>query len=262
MLATGASPSNRATPLLTLGRILARRGDEEGWAHLDEAVRNAAESADPGLIAEARSARAEAHWLAGDLDAAIRDIAAAATDSARSDEWIRGDVASWQRRLGVAATVRTDPLAEPHTRALDGDFGGAAELWDKLGCSYDAALALFDSGTEDGLHEALQRFEALGATATANVTRRDMRRRGLRAVPAGAHPATRAHPAGLTRREREVLELVCAGYSNGEISERLVVSLRTVDHHVSSVLAKLGVPSRKLAAAEAARLGLVGSVKS
>jgi DNA-binding NarL/FixJ family response regulator len=156
-------------------------------------------------------------------------------------------------------TVATDSLAEPHARVLDGDCFGAAELWDKLGCPYDAALALFDSGTEDTLREALRRFEALGATVTADLTRRDMRRRGLRAVPAGAHPTTRAHPAGLTRREREVLELVCAGCTNGEISERLVVSLRTVDHHVSSVLAKLGVPSRKLAAAEAARLGLLGS---
>jgi DNA-binding NarL/FixJ family response regulator len=86
-----------------------------------------------------------------------------------------------------------------------------------------------------------------------------MRRRGLRAVPAGAQLATRSHPARLTRREREVLDLICAGHTNGEISEHLVISARTVDHHVSAALARLGVRTRKLAAAEAVRRGLVGT---
>jgi DNA-binding NarL/FixJ family response regulator len=84
-----------------------------------------------------------------------------------------------------------------------------------------------------------------------------MRRRGYRSIPTGVHAATRAHPLGLTRREREVLELICAGRTNMEIAQHLVISDRTVDHHVSAVLAKLGVPSRALAAAEAVRLGLV-----
>jgi len=261
VLGTGASPSSRSSPLQTLGRILARRGEDEAWVHLDEAVHNADESLDPGLIVEAYPARTEAHWLAGNLEAAACDIAVAAAASSGEDEWYRGEIASWQRRLGLPVTVDTDSVPEPYARALEGDFGGAGQLWDELGCPYEAALALFDSGSEDGLRAALQRFESLGATATATLTRRDMRRRGLRAVPSGAHPATRANPAGLTRREREVLELICAGQTNGEISERLVISLRTVDHHVSAVLAKLGVPSRKVAAAEALRLGLLDPAK-
>jgi DNA-binding CsgD family transcriptional regulator len=63
--------------------------------------------------------------------------------------------------------------------------------------------------------------------------------------------------AGLTPREREVLELICAGQTNDEISGRLFISVKTVDHHVSSVLGKLGVESRKVAATEAVRRGLV-----
>ncbi|MGA9346596.1 MAG: helix-turn-helix transcriptional regulator [Nocardioidaceae bacterium] len=82
-------------------------------------------------------------------------------------------------------------------------------------------------------------------------------RLGLRSVPTGMRATTKAHPAGLTRREQEVLELLCSGLTNDEISAKLVVSVKTVDHHVSAVLAKLGVPSRKVAAAEAARRGLV-----
>jgi DNA-binding CsgD family transcriptional regulator len=124
---------------------------------------------------------------------------------------------------------------------------------------YEAALARFDSATEEGLREALSRFEALGATAAVQATRREMRRLGIRSIPAGPRSATRAHPLGLTRREREVLDLICAGHTNAEISERLFISGRTVDHHVSAVLAKLGVPTRTVAATEAVRLGLVSA---
>jgi len=84
-----------------------------------------------------------------------------------------------------------------------------------------------------------------------------MRRQGIRAVPVGTRPATRSNPAGLTRREQEVLALICADKSNSEISQHLVISMRTVDHHVSAVLGKLGVPSRRAAAAHARRHSLV-----
>jgi DNA-binding NarL/FixJ family response regulator len=81
---------------------------------------------------------------------------------------------------------------------------------------------------------------------------------GVRSIPAGPRTATRAHPKQLTRRESEVLDLICAGYTNAAISAELFISAKTVDHHVSAILAKLGAPNRNAAAAQAARLGLVG----
>jgi DNA-binding CsgD family transcriptional regulator len=72
----------------------------------------------------------------------------------------------------------------------------------------------------------------------------------------------RAHPLWLTRREQEVLALICAGHTNAEIAGQLFISAKTVDHHVSAVLAKLGVPSREIAASEAARLGLVSAASA
>jgi DNA-binding NarL/FixJ family response regulator len=89
-----------------------------------------------------------------------------------------------------------------------------------------------------------------------------MRQSGLRGIPRGARAATKANPAGLTPRELEVLRLIIRGLRNTEIADQLVVSAKTVDHHVSSVLAKLGVSSRGAAAREAVRLGIQDGERS
>ena len=102
----------------------------------------------------------------------------------------------------------------------------------------------------------------LGASASARITRQKMRAYGIRAIPAGPRTATRAHPPGLTQREREVLDLICARHTNAEIAARLFISAKIVDHHVSAVLAKLDAPTRNAAATSAARLGLVGAAKN
>jgi DNA-binding NarL/FixJ family response regulator len=62
----------------------------------------------------------------------------------------------------------------------------------------------------------------------------------------------------LTPRETEVLELIVEGATNAQIARALVISAKTVDHHVSAVLAKLGVASRRDAGAAAERLAAAG----
>ena len=75
-------------------------------------------------------------------------------------------------------------------------------------------------------------------------------------IPRGPQAGTRTNPAGLTGRQLEILRLLSTGLTNAEIAARLVLSVRTVDHHVASVLTKLGATSRRDAVRRAAELGL------
>jgi DNA-binding CsgD family transcriptional regulator/tetratricopeptide (TPR) repeat protein len=260
-LATVSSPVNRLTSLVALGRILARRGDPAAWDYLDEAIRNATTLDEGAWIVFAGLARAEAHWLAGDDEAARAQLAAIGEPARRQPGWSRGSFAVWVRRTGSPLHPAVDDIPEPYAELLHRDPSTAARMLDRLGLPYEAALALFDSHTEDGMRDALRRFESLGAVAAVELARRAMRAHGIKSIPVGPRAATREHPLGLTRREREVLELVCAGRTNAEISAELFISSRTVDHHVSAVLGKLGTATRTGAAAEAARLGLVAAAE-
>jgi DNA-binding CsgD family transcriptional regulator/tetratricopeptide (TPR) repeat protein len=254
----GPSPNIRLCTLNRLGMIMTRRGEPGGWDCLDEGIEFAEGSAESQSIVPVRLARAEAFWLDGKV-ADARYEAELADDAADGcDKWDRGAVAVWLRRTGSARPPRGE-IAAPYRRMLDGDAAGAARLWQDLGCPYEAGLALLGSADEASLREALQIFTGLGASATVRLTRHRMRRRGIRSIPAGPRTATREHPLGLTRREREVLDLICAGLSNAEIARKLFISVKTAGHHVSAVLAKLGVPTRSAAATRAAKLGLAGT---
>jgi DNA-binding CsgD family transcriptional regulator/tetratricopeptide (TPR) repeat protein len=254
-----SSRMHRIILALSVGRVLARRGDEDAWTYLDETLSNAVASGESLWLLRAYPAHAEAHWLAGDLDAGRADIAAALERLPHASATARATILPWVRRLGVDLPDVTLPDGDPAVALFAGDFDAAAQGWDALGMPYEAALAYYDSGTEAGLREALRRFEALGATAAVEATRREMRRLGARSIPSGARAATRAHPLGLTRREAEVLEGICAGRTNAEIAADLFLSTRTVDHHVSSLLGKLGASTRAHAAAEAQRRGFAPS---
>ena len=94
---------------------------------------------------------------------------------------------------------------------------------------------------------ALAAFERLGAARDA-----DAAAALLRELGGGARSWPKGHGT-LTKRESEVLPLVAAGLSNADIAERLFISRRTAEHHVASIIAKLGLRNRAEAAAYAVR---------
>jgi DNA-binding CsgD family transcriptional regulator len=130
---------------------------------------------------------------------------------------------------------------------IAGEWRAAAEEWARLGCPYEQARALAD-GDAGAQIAALEIFDRLGAAPAAEALRQKMRTAGAQ-VPRGPRSATRENPFGLTARQMEVLHLLREGLSNAEIAARLHISPKTVDHHVTAVLAKLDVHSREDAAA-------------
>jgi DNA-binding CsgD family transcriptional regulator/tetratricopeptide (TPR) repeat protein len=249
-------PVPRVFALTVIGLVRARRGDPNVWPPLDEAISLAEPTGELQRIGPATTARAEAAWLEGEQDAVAEGTEAALELAIRRQaRWTIGELACWRRRAGVEATISED-MAEPYAAELAGDWARAAELWRAIGCPYEAAIALAGADDDDALRRALNDLNHLGARPAAAIVARRLRERGVRGLPRGPRATTRANPAGLTAREIEVLELVAQGLRNAEIAERLFLSEKTVGHHVSAILRKLGVRTRGEASAEAQRLGI------
>jgi DNA-binding CsgD family transcriptional regulator len=261
--ATLAMSDPRSSPLprilggVVLGLVRVRRGDPSAKPLLDEALALAAPSGELQRIAPASAARAELAWLTGDAET-IDELTAAALSLAveRGAAWYVGQLACWRLRAGLDEPVAV-AVPEPHALELAGDPEEAAAAWDRLGCPYDAALARAGSDAVDTLRRAHDELVELGAHATAAVVARRLRERGVRGIARGPRASTRTNAASLTARELDVLRLMSDGLSNAAIAERLFLSVRTVHHHVSSILRKLEVGRRGEAVAEAHRLALL-----
>jgi len=257
VLGSHLSVWNRLQALEVTAVLAARRGEPRAWELLDEALPAAVGIGEPQFVVPHRILRAEVRWLEGDLAAARAELGEVEPLAARVAPGARGPLLAWLRRLRGLQQASYGPVPSPYRAEVEGRIDDAVDEWDALGCPYDAALALAFSGEETHLHEALGRLERLGAGAAASAVRRRMRELGVRSLGTGPRAAARAHPAGLTPREQEVLGLLADSLSNEQIAGRLVLSVRTVDHHVSAILGKLGVRSRHEAADTARRTGLL-----
>lgn len=250
----GPNSTSRVMALVALGRVRTRRGDPGAEDVLMQALALAEASGTLQRIAPARAALAEWAWMGSNAAACDAHAAAALPMAQQHDHaWFIGELALWRWRAGALAQAPAG-CAEPYALEIAGRWRDAAQAWRALGCPYEHARALA-AGDEPAQREALAAFDALGAQPAADALRRKLRDAGVRGVARGARASTRSHPCGLTEAEVKVLALMGSDLHNAEIAARLQRSVRTVDHHVAAVLAKLGVASRLEAVRRAQREG-------
>jgi DNA-binding CsgD family transcriptional regulator/tetratricopeptide (TPR) repeat protein len=230
-----STPLARFQATDTIARLRLRRGDpaaEEAIAELEAFLVNGREF--QRLMPFATLA-AERAWITGKQVAE----ALALLDEARTQS--------------PAASSNVD--LEFWTAVLSGtadNWAGLAVRRDALGMHFEEAVALLP-GDEAAVRRALAIFEHLGAVAVADHAREVLAGHGIR----GPRRSTLSNMAGLTTREVDVLRLLAKGISNKAIAASLGISPKTVDHHVSALITKLGADSRGRAVALAAELGLI-----
>jgi ATP/maltotriose-dependent transcriptional regulator MalT len=174
----------------------------------------------------------------------------------------------------LAHALGETALAEGDADAAARHLGRAAELHEQLDIPFERAQILVRAGavaaaTGDRaagiqrLTEAHRCATRLGATSLSAQAAEQLDALGASLEEQlGARAAARHANAGLSRRELEVVRLVAGGLTNREIAARLVLSTRTVDMHVRSILSKLRCRTRTEAAGRAADLGLLTAGES
>jgi DNA-binding CsgD family transcriptional regulator len=213
---------------------------------LDEALA-AGEADDRFRIGSVWAARAEVAWLAGDDQTARAEVEKGLEVSrADRDPWLGGHLLRWAHLAGSPPTATVASPAAPYRLEIAGDWKAASDNWIRRGCPYDAAIAQL-GGDIPAVETALRTFRHLGAHAAVDKARQRLATlRGASVRPQRAD--TRSHPYGLTRREREILELLALGQSDAGIANTLFISQQTVNNHVHAILGKLGVHNRTQAA--------------
>jgi DNA-binding CsgD family transcriptional regulator/tetratricopeptide (TPR) repeat protein len=243
----------RSSALEVIATVRVRRG-EEASALVEEAWQLATDLAELQRTAPAAGLVCEDAWLRDD-PVTIRRVGglvhAEATRLGSSD-WV-APLSFWLGRAGVVADAGA--ADSPFALMARGAWAEAAAGWRSRGYPYETALAQVLSDDVAAKLEGLAVLDELGAEPVARRVRRDLRGRGVTGVPRGPRPETRQNLAGLTSRQAEVLALLADGLTNADIARRLVLSVRTVDHHVTAVLEKLGAGSRSEAVAAARRQG-------
>ncbi len=237
-----------------LGRVRVRRGDPGGKEFLEATLEDS-----EGHHLQHRwspaSGLAEYHWLRGDNDSMVEGLQSMFDAALVADSpWARGELGYWMWKAGAIAKPPADAAA-PFAHQILGNWQQAADAWSEIGCPYEVALALYEGGEVTSMLEALKIFDSLGAKPMSDRTRAELRNSGMESVPRGPSLSTRQNLAGLTNRQMEVLSLIGRGFTNSEIGKELFISKKTVEHHVSAILTKLGAGSREEAAATLEKMG-------
>lgn len=248
---TAIMGSSRASTTMTLAKVLIRRGEPEGETWVWESMRRAEMADEVQRLGPSSSVMAEYRWLGGEVPDQQIERAIEVRDLCYrlGATWHGADLGQWLRLLGAVDDI-FDQSPEPYQLLAQGDWNAAAQWWEAKGIPYERAVALSFGDVEARL-QALTVLDELSAIPLAGMIRAGLAADGVRGVPRGPRRATRDNPLGLTSRQTDVLKLLTEDLTNSEIADRLFISTRTVDHHVSAILMKLGATSRSEAADKA-----------
>lgn len=250
------TPVVKIGALTVLATIQMRRGNPDAFALLEEAKVKAFQTQEPQRIVPVMTVCLEYEWLTGnrwiDEEALQRTI-----DLIEKTDNIfqNSGFALWlmkARKLSLSLPERY----EGYDFSDDDAYQRAVLTWERLGSPYEQALLLLE-GTEDDRRKALTIIHELDAAAVYEKAKHDMRAAGMKKIPRGIRESTRSNPAQLTNRELDILQLLRQNMQNKEIADKLFISAKTVDHHISSILLKLDVNSRSKAVKEAIDLGVL-----
>jgi DNA-binding CsgD family transcriptional regulator/tetratricopeptide (TPR) repeat protein len=240
----------RSYALLALGRLHARQGMSDARSILEEALKLSMRADSVPHMGRIQVARLEEAWLTGENWGRVLEETRLIYNLAvgKKHPWIVGELAFWRWRVGDKITP-PDWIARPFAMQIAGDWRAAATEWEQLFCPYEQGMALMD-GDEAAQREAFEIFDRLGGNPISEKLKQKMRIQGAR-LPRGPRPSTRENPFGLTAREMEILSCLTEGSSNNAIASQLSLSIRTVEHHITSILQKMEIQSRNEAAARA-----------
>jgi DNA-binding CsgD family transcriptional regulator len=250
-------PVARIGILTVKATIIMRRGDEEDVLPLlTEAANVAFETKELQRIIPSMVALLEYEWITGKKTIADKDLdCTISMVEQMGNIYDNSEFAYWLFKAR-RQQIKLKEFYEGYDMYNKARALKAAVLWQRKGCSYEQALALFE-GSEEDKKTAIELVHNLGADAVYEKMKFEMRLSGIKSIPRGIRKSTMANPANLTERELDVLQLLKDGLQNKEIANKLFISPKTVDHHISSIFFKLEVNSRAKAVQEATRMEII-----
>ena len=240
--------------LVTAATLRSRRADPRSAESIESVLTRVVGSRDHDIMAMGCVLALQGAWMGFGSVQAAQELYVRFLAGCDLDPVLRSRLGFWARRLDF------DPpegaMAGPVGLEWNGQIAEAADAWEQLGFPVETAItrALVPNANFEAVFGDLRR---MGAEGVIRGLRRELERRGVKHIPRGERATTRNNPGGLTAREAEVLALIAAGHSNAAIANELFITEKTAGHHVSAVLAKLGVKSRVQAATLAVTNGLV-----
>ncbi|HEY5747903.1 MAG TPA: AAA family ATPase [Chryseolinea sp.] len=245
--------------IVTLARLKIRRGAfEEARQLIDEGKRIAPQTSEAQRIVPVLAAAMEFSWITGE-PLPLEELKAAEESLffQKNTSWHYTALAYWMHKCGLSLADKPKiDFVGPFRLEIEGDWKAAADEWEEAGCRYEHALALL-GGDEKHQKQGILLLDEMGATATSEMLKLKLKGLGVRNIPRGPRESTRNNPAQLTGRQIEILNLLQGGAPNKEIADKLFISPKTVDHHISAILSKLEVTSRAKAVLEAQKLGIL-----